>query len=126
MGVYLGAGRSEFINFSRAGAGARTLALARTMGIDCDAPALVIPLMMAQEQARREDDLRLVSGFAYVVASSFGKASMADWMDSLYPPAHILEQKKAKEERDQEMRARAMAVRLQMMADRYEITEVRE
>lgn len=126
MGVYLGAGRSEYLKPEKPGVGARALLLAKSMGIDVSEPSQVIPLMIAQARAQAEHDVRLMSGFACVIASAFGKPSMQDWLESLAPPAEVARIKRQRENRDAELRNRAMLAKVRMMAERFDITEVHE
>lgn len=123
-GVYVGAGYSDYLNIRSPGLGGRILALARTKGVDITDPSLVVPLLIAQAKAQAEHDARLMSGMACVIASAFGKPSMQEWLDTLVPPQEAQELKRARADRDAELRNRAMVAKIQMMAGRFDIQEV--
>lgn len=114
------------MNLGKPGWGHRTLVLAKTLGLSIDDPSLVVPLLIAEAKAQREADIRIVFGFAYTLANSFGKGDIRDWYKMLYPPSEIRHTEEEKRKRDAILRERAMLLKIQMMADRYDITEVRE
>ncbi len=125
-GVYLGAGRNAYVDIRRPGAGHRLVLLAQAMGIPTSDPSEVPSLVIAQEKARIEGDIRVVSGFAHVIGTAFGKFKGTEWFETLQPPREIDRLRKEREERDALLRSKAMLCRIQMMQEKYQITEVRE
>lgn len=106
--------------------GHRILLLAQSLGIPTSDPSEVIPLLMARSKAERESYITMVSGYAYVLASAFGKADMNEWVRSLLSPSERVQVEKARKEQDDILRNKAMLMKIQMMAEKYNIKEVRE
>ena len=96
------------------------------MGIPTSDPSEVVPLIIASSRSRKEEEMELVSGIANLLATAFGKAKGTEWAESLVPPRELERMKREREERDELLRAKAMLMKIQMMADRYDISEVRE
>lgn len=106
--------------------GRRLILLAESMGIPTSDPSEVTSLIIAKGRADIEADARLVGGFANVLATAFGKQRGTEWFESLQPPHEAERLKRARAERDELLRTKAMLNKIQMMSARYEIQEVRE
>ena len=114
------------MNLLKPGAGRRLVLLAQTMGIPTSDLSAVVPLIIVSSRSRKEEEVELIGGLANLLATAFGKAKGTEWTESLIPPRELERIKREREERDELLRAKAMLMKIQMMADRYDISEVRE
>lgn len=104
----------------------RLFLYAETVGIPTRDPSEVIPLIIMQGKAERNRDALLILGLSNVISTAFGKGSMDPWLDQMYPKDEREKGKRASEKEKALQTEMAMAMKMRMLSDRFEIREVRE
>lgn len=115
------------MNLKASGAGHRMLHLARSMGVSPEVPTSeTIPLLIAIIKADRDARVTNIMGMSNIISTAFGKGSMDPWLDMMYSPSERARGRMEREKQEAVQTEMATVMKMKMLADRYDIKEVRE